>query len=175
MDRKTSNMDDFFFVMKIRQSLSSSIVGCKESLLWYKKWPITSFEKISNARLRKPTTTSIVLDGALLSKCWNLLYARYSENMHTKIFIPYVCTRYQFSSRLGRMCDTCFADSFRPSPRAKHGIGVCGCGYRSSHAPKLAELSPSRHQRDTSLSESPFQWFNYQLANNVSSMIMIPK
>jgi hypothetical protein len=90
--------------------VGSLYLGTKSDLL-------TSFEEISDARLRKPTTTSIVLDGTAIEQMLKSAVCKNFREYAQEIFIPYVSTIFQSSSRLGRMCDTYFADSLRPSSK----------------------------------------------------------
>jgi hypothetical protein len=112
--------------MKIRHFLQYCLVYVGSLCLGAKSDLFTSFEEISDARSRKPTTTSIVLDGAVIEQMLKPAVFNNFRDYAQEIFIHYVSTRFQ-SSRLGRVCGTYIADPIRSSSRAKHEKRVSGC------------------------------------------------
>jgi hypothetical protein len=118
MDRNTSNMDNFFChenqaCPQVLLDVGSFWLGTESDLL-------TSFEEIPDAYLRKQTTTSTDLDGAAIEQMLKPAVCKNFRDYAQEILIPYMSTRFQFSSRLGRMSDTYFSNSLRPTSRAKH-------------------------------------------------------
>jgi hypothetical protein len=101
-----------------------------------------AFDEISDAVFRKPTTTSIVLDGATIEQMMKRAVCKNFREYAQEIFIPYVSTIFQSPSRLSQLCHTSFK-----SKAWKRSVQMRG--HRSSHAQTLAELSPSGHQQDT--------------------------
>jgi hypothetical protein len=145
--------------------VGSLCLGTKSCLL-------TSFEEISNARSRKPTTTSIVLDGAAIEQILKPAVCKNFREHSQEIFIPYVSTRFQSSSHLGQVCNTYIADSLRPSSRAKHGKRVSICVVQKQPCPEIgrtfSERTPTRPSC-LSLSEALLQWFNYLFSSGLTS------
>jgi hypothetical protein len=73
---------------------------------------------LSDARLRKPTTTSIVLDGAPIEQMLKPAACKNFREYAQEIFLA--CLQYSILHHVWAGCAT-------PSSRAQHGKGVCGC------------------------------------------------
>jgi len=81
-----------------------------------------------------------------------------------EIFIPYMSTRLQSSSRLDLVWDTYIADSLKASARAKRGKGVRRCVVAEAAIPRnwqnFLRVDTNKTQLFKFLSEAVLQWFN---------------
>ena len=100
-----------------------------------------------------------------LSRCLTLLLARTSESMH-EIFIPYMSTKLQSSSRLDLVWDSYLADSLKSSARAKHGRGVSRRVVTDAVIPvnwqSFLHMDANKTQLFLFLSEAFIQWFDIE-------------
>ncbi|KAG1676904.1 hypothetical protein GQR58_014091 [Nymphon striatum] len=161
---KDGNLDDFFRHENkaCPPALSdgwSLHLGTKSNLL-------TCFEEIADARSEAPTTTttSIVIDGAAIVQMLKPAACKNFREYAQKIFIPYMSTRFQYSSHLDLVWDTYRADSLKASARAKRGKGVRRCVVAEGAIPRnwqnFLQVDTNKTQLFKFLSEALLQWFN---------------
>jgi hypothetical protein len=98
------NMEDFFH--NENQACPPAFPDVGSLCLGTKSDLFTSFDKILDEKLRKPTTTIKVLDGAPIEQMLKPAVCKNFREYAQEIFLPYVSTIFQSSSRLGWMCDT---------------------------------------------------------------------
>ena len=132
-------------------------LGTKSDLL-------TCFEEISDVRSGAPTTTSIVLDGAANVQMLKPATCKNFREYAQQIFIPYMSTRLQSSSRLDLVWDIYTADSLKANKRAKCGKEVCRCVVAEAAIPRnwqnFLRVDTNKTQLFKFLSEAVLQWFN---------------
>ncbi|KAG1652706.1 hypothetical protein GQR58_026116 [Nymphon striatum] len=96
------------------------------------------------------TTTSIIIDGAAIVQMLKPAACKNFREYAQKIFIPYMSTRFQYSSHLDLVWDTYRADSLKASARAKRDKQlVVTDGEKVCSKPPLSELSllaPCTHE-----------------------------
>ncbi|KAG1697674.1 hypothetical protein GQR58_005902 [Nymphon striatum] len=154
---KDGNLDDFFRHENhaCPPALSdgwSLHLGTKSDLL-------TCFEEIADARSEAPTTTTTIVQMLKPAVCKN--FREYEQ----QIFIPYMSTKFQCSSRLDLVWDTYRTDSLKASARAKRGKGVRKCvvveGAISRNWQNFLRVDTNnKTQLFKFLSEALLLWFN---------------
>ncbi len=122
---RDGNLDEFF--RHENQACPPALSDGWSLRLGTKSDLLTCFEEIADARSEAPTTTSIVIYGAAIVQMLKPAACKNFREYGQEIFIPYMSTRLQSSSRLDLVWDTYRADSLKVSARAKRGKGVRRC------------------------------------------------
>ncbi|KAG1683665.1 hypothetical protein GQR58_009801 [Nymphon striatum] len=160
---RDGNVDDFF---RHEDQACPPILSDGWSLhLGTKSYLLTCFEDIAYSRSEAPTTTtSIVIDGAAIVQMLKPAACKNFREYAQKIFIPYMSTRFQSSSRLDLVWDTYRADSLKASARAKRGKGVHRCVVAEGAIPRnwqnFLRVDTNKTQLLNFLSEALLLWFN---------------
>ena len=105
--------------MRIRHILQHSDGGSLR--LGTKSDLLTCLEDLSDAQSEAPATTSIVLDGAVISQMLKPAAIKSFDEYAQEIFIPNLSTKLQTASRLDLVWDSYTVNSLKGSARTKHG------------------------------------------------------
>jgi len=158
---RAGHLDEFF--RHENQACPPALSDGGKLCLGTKSDLLTCFEEISDARSGAPTTTSIVLDRAAIVQMLKPAACKNFREYAQKIFIPYMSTRLQSSSRLDLVWDTYIADSLKASARAKRGK-ECRCvvaeAAMSRNWQNFLRVDTNKTQLFKFLSEAVLQWFN---------------
>ena len=130
---RDGNLDEFF--RHENQACPPALSDGWSLRLGTKSDLLACFQEIADERSEAPPTTSLVIDGAAIVQMLKPTACKNFREYAQEIFIPYMSTRFQSSSRQDLVWDTYRADSLKASARVKRGKGVRRrtCGIRRSN------------------------------------------
>jgi len=159
---RDGHLDEFFH--HENQACSPALSDGRSLRLDTESDLLTCLEEKSDVGPWAPTTTSIVLGGAAIVQMLKPAACKNFREYSQEIFIPYVSTRLQSSSRLDLVWDIYTADSLKASKRAKRGKGLCRCVVAEAAIPRnwqnFLRVDTNKKQLFKFLSEAVLQWFN---------------
>ena len=159
---RDGNLDEFF--RHENQACPPALSDGWSLRLGTKSDLLTCFQEIADERSEAPPTTSLVIDGAAIVQMLKPTACKNFREYAQEIFIPYMSTRFQSSSRLDLVWDTYRADSLKASARAKRGKGVrrrvVAEGAIPSNWQNFLRVDTNKTQLFKFLSEALLLWFN---------------
>ena len=127
---------------------------------------LACLEEISDARSEAPTTTPVVLDGAAIVQMLKPAACKNFSEYTYEIFVPYMSTKLQSSSRLDLVWDSYLAESLKNSAKAKCGRGVSRCLVTDAVIPEnwqsFLRVDANKTKLFQFLLKAFIQWFDIE-------------